>query len=96
MMRDYYVQRASAGLILTEATSVSPMGWVIRTRRASGRRNRRQVGNKSPLPSTLPAAKCFCNSGTSDAFPTLRILTAHYRSRPALIAPKGHESRASA
>jgi len=26
MMRDYYVQRASAGLILTEATSVSPAG----------------------------------------------------------------------
>ena len=26
MMREYYVQRASAGMILTEATSVSPMG----------------------------------------------------------------------
>jgi 2,4-dienoyl-CoA reductase-like NADH-dependent reductase (Old Yellow Enzyme family) len=26
MMRDYYVQRASAGLILSEATAVSPMG----------------------------------------------------------------------
>ena len=26
LMRDYYVQRASAGLILTEATSVCPMG----------------------------------------------------------------------
>ena len=26
LMRDYYVQRASAGLILTEATSVSPQG----------------------------------------------------------------------
>ena len=26
MMRDYYVQRASAGLMLTEATSVTPMG----------------------------------------------------------------------
>ena len=26
MMRDYYVQRASAGLILSEATSVAPMG----------------------------------------------------------------------
>lgn len=26
MMRDYYVQRASAGMILTEATSVDPMG----------------------------------------------------------------------
>jgi 2,4-dienoyl-CoA reductase-like NADH-dependent reductase (Old Yellow Enzyme family) len=26
LMRDYYVQRASAGLILTEATSVTPMG----------------------------------------------------------------------
>lgn len=26
MMRDYYVQRAAAGLILTEATSVTPMG----------------------------------------------------------------------
>ena len=25
-MRDYYVQRASAGLILTEATSVTPQG----------------------------------------------------------------------
>ena len=26
LMRDYYVQRASAGLIMTEATSVTPMG----------------------------------------------------------------------
>src|SRR5687768_2176921 len=26
LMQDYYVQRASAGLILTEATSVDPMG----------------------------------------------------------------------
>lgn len=26
LMREYYVQRASAGLILTEATSVTPMG----------------------------------------------------------------------
>ncbi len=26
MMAKYYVQRASAGLILTEATSVTPMG----------------------------------------------------------------------
>ena len=26
MMRDYYVQRASAGLIITEATAISPMG----------------------------------------------------------------------
>ncbi|MCX7301846.1 MAG: alkene reductase [Rhodobacterales bacterium] len=26
LMRDYYVQRASAGMILTEATSVTPMG----------------------------------------------------------------------
>ena len=26
LMRDYYVQRASAGMILTEATSVEPMG----------------------------------------------------------------------
>ena len=26
LMRDYYVQRASAGLILTEATSIMPMG----------------------------------------------------------------------
>lgn len=26
LMRDYYVQRASAGLIISEATSVTPMG----------------------------------------------------------------------
>ena len=26
MMRDYYVQRSSAGMIITEATSVTPMG----------------------------------------------------------------------
>ena len=26
LMREYYVQRASAGLILTEATSVDPLG----------------------------------------------------------------------
>ena len=26
LMRDYYVQRASAGAIITEATSVTPLG----------------------------------------------------------------------
>jgi 2,4-dienoyl-CoA reductase-like NADH-dependent reductase (Old Yellow Enzyme family) len=26
MMKEYYVQRASAGMIITEATSISPMG----------------------------------------------------------------------
>ena len=31
-MREYYTQRASAGLIITEATSVAPPALAIRTR----------------------------------------------------------------
>ena len=37
MMRDYYVQRASAGLIFSEATSVTPGASAIRIPPACGR-----------------------------------------------------------
>ncbi len=45
LMAEYYRQRAGAGLILTEATSVSPMGVGYPTRRASGRTSRSKAGS---------------------------------------------------
>lgn len=41
---EYYSQRASAGLIITEATQVSRQARAIRTRPASIRPNRSQLG----------------------------------------------------
>ena len=44
LMRDYYAQRASAGLILTEATSVTPLGVGYPIRRGSGPTSRSRAG----------------------------------------------------
>ena len=75
LMREYYVQRASAGLMLSEATSVSAMGVDIQTRPASGRKSRWQAGSVSPKPCMRPAVLFCCSFGTSDAFRT-RIISA--------------------
>jgi 2,4-dienoyl-CoA reductase-like NADH-dependent reductase (Old Yellow Enzyme family) len=45
LMAKYYAQRASAGLILSEATSVTPRAWVTPKRPASGRTNRSRAGS---------------------------------------------------
>lgn len=45
LMAEYYVQRASAGLILSEATSVTPMGLATPTPQASGTTSRSVAGS---------------------------------------------------
>ena len=90
LMRDYYVQRASAGLIISEATSVEPRGvgyphtpghLVGRAGRGLAARHRR--------PCTRPAAGSSCSSGMSGAFRTRATTTARRRSAPSAIARAG-------
>ena len=44
LMAEYYEQRASAGLIVTEATQVSPQGVGYPARLVSTARSRRRAG----------------------------------------------------
>ncbi len=44
LQAEYYAQRASAGLIVTEATAISPDGSVGPTRRVCGPRHRCAAG----------------------------------------------------
>ncbi|HEY2755293.1 MAG TPA: hypothetical protein VGJ01_06055 [Pseudolabrys sp.] len=48
LMAQYYAQRASAGLIVTEGTSPLPKGWAIRASLAFSRPSRRPAGRRSP------------------------------------------------
>ena len=65
LMAEYYAQRASAGLILSEATVVTSMG--IGYADTPGIWSPDQVAgwNKSRRRSTPRAAACSCSSGTS-------------------------------
>lgn len=72
LMAEYYVQRASAGLILSEATSVTPMGVGYPDTPASGPMTRCVAGATSPKRSTARAARSSCNCGTWVGSPTLR------------------------
>jgi 2,4-dienoyl-CoA reductase-like NADH-dependent reductase (Old Yellow Enzyme family) len=63
LQAEYYAQRASAGLIVTEATAISPEGFG-QIRQASGRVNRSADGEVSRMPSMLSAAGSLHNSGT--------------------------------
>jgi len=83
LMRDYYVQRASAGLILSEATVVTPAAWATRTRPASGPPSRSRAGRLSRRPCMRRAGKCSSNSGTSAAFPIPATSAARCRLRRA-------------
>ena len=69
LMRDYYVQRASAGLILSEATAISPMA--VGYPDTPGIWSPEQVqGWKTITEAVHAAGGWFLNSGTSAAFPT--------------------------
>lgn len=63
LMAEYYVQRASAGLILSEATSVTPMGVGYPDTRASGPTTRCAAGPTSPRPCMAQAARFSCSCG---------------------------------
>ena len=62
IMADYYSQRAGAGLIITEATGISPQGLGFPY--ASGLWNVRQIEARLRQPCTMPAAGSWCSFGT--------------------------------
>ncbi len=70
LMAEYYVQRASAGLILSEATSVTAMG--VGYPDTPGIWNDEQVRgwNNVTKPCTPPAGASSCSCGTLAVFPT--------------------------
>ena len=88
-MAEYYAQRASAGLILSEATAGRRRrAWAMPTRRASGPTSRSKAGSWSPTPCTRPAAASSCSCGTSAASRTRSSSTATRRSRRARSRPR--------
>ena len=87
LMAEYYVQRASAGLILSEATSVTPMGvgypdtpgiWSNEQVRGLEARDQRRA--------RAPAARSSCNCGTSAASRTRSYLNGELPVAPSAIA----------
>ena len=93
LMRDYYVQRASAGLIFSEATSVDADGrrlsphaghLVRRAGRGLEERHRRRARRR--------AGACCSSSGMSAASPTPIYLGGAQPVAPSAIAPGGHVS----
>jgi 2,4-dienoyl-CoA reductase-like NADH-dependent reductase (Old Yellow Enzyme family) len=56
LQAEYYAQRASAGLIIAEATAISPEGLAGLIRQACGRRNSSTDGDASRMPSMQRAA----------------------------------------
>lgn len=63
LMGEYYRQRASSGLIITEATQISLRRRVTPVRRASIARNRSRHGRKSPRAFTLKRAALRSSCG---------------------------------
>ncbi len=78
----YYAQRASAGLIITEATQVSAQAQAIRTPRACTRPGKSPAGARSPRLCMPRGEASLRNSGTSAVFRTsMSSLTALRQSR---------------
>ena len=63
LMAEYYAQRASAGLIISEATIVDPMGAGMQIRPVSILMNRSRGGKRSLMPCTQKVVVYFCNYG---------------------------------
>jgi hypothetical protein len=78
----YYAQRASAELIVTEATQVTPQGPGTSAPRASIPRSRLPVGRESPRRCIVLAAKSFSSYGMSDVSRTRISMAASFRLRP--------------
>ncbi len=55
LQAEYYAQRARAGLIVTEATAISPEASAGQTRPVSGAKSRSADGDSSPMPFTTQA-----------------------------------------
>src|SRR6516164_8941449 len=61
----YYAQRASAGLIISEATQISPQG--VGYPATPGIHSAEQVAGWKAVTDAVPAAGCSCNFGMSAA-----------------------------
>lgn len=92
MMRDYYVQRASAGLILTEATSVSPMG--VGYPNTPGIWSPEQTAGWKQITTAVHAAggKMFLQLWHVGRVSDPSYLDGALPVAPSAIAPKGHVS----
>ena len=76
MMREYYTQRAQAGLIISEATAVSQAASGTHGHLASGAQSKSMGGVRSSRAYTPPAGGCSCSSGMRVGCPTRSITTA--------------------
>jgi 2,4-dienoyl-CoA reductase-like NADH-dependent reductase (Old Yellow Enzyme family) len=76
LQAEYYAQRASAGLIITEATAISPEGFGWADTPVCGRRSRSVPGDSSRMPSMLQAAASLHSSGILGQSRTLNYWTA--------------------
>ncbi|BBI53900.1 hypothetical protein HORIV_63210 [Vreelandella olivaria] len=69
MQEAYYGQRAGAGLIISEATNISPPPAAMSIPQAFGRMPRKLAGKVSLKPSMLKVAVLPCSCGTLGVFP---------------------------
>ncbi len=92
LMRDYYVQRASAGLIISEATSVSPMG--VGYPNTPGIWSPEQTAGWKQITSAVHAAggKIFLQLWHVGRVSDPSYLDGALPVAPSAIAPKGHVS----
>jgi 2,4-dienoyl-CoA reductase-like NADH-dependent reductase (Old Yellow Enzyme family) len=66
LQAEYYAQRASAGLIIAEATAISSEGFGWAIRQDCGHRSRSADGDASRMPFMQQAAASLHNSGTRE------------------------------
>ncbi len=92
LMREYYVQRASAGLILTEATSVEPMG--VGYKDTPGIWNEEQVQGWKQITEAVHARKgrIFLQLWHVGRISDPLFLNGATPVAPSAITPKGHVS----
>jgi len=69
LMAEYYAQRAAVGFIISEATSVTPMGVGYADTPGICPPRRWTAGSWSQTRFIKPAARCCSSSGTSVVFP---------------------------
>ena len=89
---DYYAQRAVAGLIITEATNISPQARRLRATPGIWSPAQVEAWQRVTTPSTLTAAASSCSSGTPAASRIPTSTAARCRSRRPPSSPKGRRS----
>lgn len=90
LMGEYYRQRASSGLIISEATQISAQAKGYAAHRACTARSRLPHGKKSPPAYTRKTGVLPFSCGTPGAFPTAafsRVAPRRLRHRPLARVP---------